>query len=409
MAVATHDFRITTYPARVYSGKDALGNLPAELKRHRAKRVFIISGRSVSRKTDLVERIKALMGDAFAGLYDEMGKDTPMPDVLAARDAARAVDADLLIAVGAGSVVQGTRIVAILLAEKGDPEELCTQYPEGRAAISPKLMAPKLPIINVLTAATSAQNRGGSPMKAAGYNHRLEYFDPKTRPVALFWDSDALLTAPASMMRSSAAAIYWRAVMNMGYVREKATPMSDMNRRQVFELVGSAVLRLQDSTQEQADAAPRIDLCIATFLNNREVDDGGGRVRHWPGRVVYAFAAALFNLHEEVGQGEANAVFNGAALRLFGSREPGEMSNMAAALGVWKPGDPVAEAPLRAADEMERQFAAMGMPTRISQLNIPRASLEIILENSMKNFNSDPKREFLKERALLQKALEAAW
>ncbi len=402
-ASMVHDFRVTTYSARVYSGKDALGNLPAELKRHRARRAFIISGRSVSRKTDLIERIKALLGDAFAGLYDEMGKDTPMPDVLAARDAARAADADLLIAVGAGSVVQGTRIVAILLAEKGDPEALCTQYPEGRAAISPKLMAPKLPIINVLTAATSAQNRGGSPMKADGYDHRLEYFDPKTRPVALFWDSDALLTAPVSMMRSSAAAIYWRTVMNMGYVR--ATPMSDMNRRQVFELVRSAALRVQDA----ADVAPRIDLCIATFLNNREVDDGGGRVRHWPGRVVYAFAAALFNLHEEVGQGEANAVFNGSALRHFGSREPGEMSNMAAALGVWKPGDTVSDAPLRVADEMERQFSSMGMPTRISQLNIPRSSLEVILENSMKNFNSDPKREFLKERALLQKALEAAW
>jgi hypothetical protein len=69
----------------------------------------------------------------------------------------------------------------------------------------------------------------------------------------------------------------------------------------------------------------------------------------------------------------------------------------------------VSDAPLRAADEMERQFATMGMPTRISQLNIPRSSLEVILENSMKNFNSDPKREFLKERALLQQALEAAW
>ncbi len=405
-----HDFRITTYPCRVYSGKDALGNLPAEVKRHRAKRAFIICGRSVSRKTDLIERMRALLGEAFAGLYDEMGKDTPMPDVLAARDGARAAGADLLIAVGAGSVVQGTRIVAILLAEKGDPEELCTQYPEdGRAAISPKLMAPKLPIINVLTAATSAQNRGGSPMKADGHDHRLEYFDPKTRPVALFWDSDALLTAPASMMRSTAAAIYWRAVMNMGYAPGSAAPMADMNRRQVFELVTQALPALQDAAEGTVDVAPRIDLCIATFLNNREVDDGGGRVRHWPGRVVYAYAAALFNLHEEVGQGEANAVFNGSALRHFGSREPEAMCNMAAALGVWKPGDPVAEAPLRAADEMERRFAAMGMPTRISQLNIPRSSLAVILENSMKNFNSDPKREFLREQPLMQKALEAAW
>ena len=54
----THDFRLVSYPVRVYSGKDALENLPAEVGRHRAKRAFIICGRSVSRNTPLVARVK---------------------------------------------------------------------------------------------------------------------------------------------------------------------------------------------------------------------------------------------------------------------------------------------------------------------------------------------------------------
>lgn len=69
MTTHTHDFRITTFAGRVYAGKDALGNLPAELKRHRAKRAFIICGRSVSQKTDLIRRIQALLGDAWACPY----------------------------------------------------------------------------------------------------------------------------------------------------------------------------------------------------------------------------------------------------------------------------------------------------------------------------------------------------
>ena len=44
-----HAFRVVSFPVRVYSGKDALGNLPAELKRNKAKRAYIICGRSVSR------------------------------------------------------------------------------------------------------------------------------------------------------------------------------------------------------------------------------------------------------------------------------------------------------------------------------------------------------------------------
>ena len=156
-----HDFRLVNYPLRLYSGKDALENLPAELKRQRASRAFIVCGRTVSRKTPLIERIRNILGDTFAGAFDEMEKESPLPAILRARDAAREARADLLIGVGAGSVIQATRVVAILLAEKRPVEELITQYPEQGPAISPKLLEPKLPIINVLTAATSAQKRSG--------------------------------------------------------------------------------------------------------------------------------------------------------------------------------------------------------------------------------------------------------
>ena len=396
-----YDFRIAGTTARVYSGKDALGNLPAEIKRNRAHRAFIVCGRSVSHKTALIDRLRALLGDALAGVYDEMGKDTPLADVVAARDAARDAQADLLIAVGGGSVIQGTRVAAILLAEKQPAEELATQYPEFGAAISPKLMAPKLPIINILTIGTTAQNRGGSPVKSGGY--RLEFFDPKTRPVALFWDPEALLTAPVSMMRTSGATNYWAAVKNMGYVR--TSPLADFSRRQVFELMRNSLPRLADPN----DVSVRLDLCLATYLQNREVDDGGGRSQHWVGRVTYAFATALFNLHGHVGQGEANSAFAPTVMRRLGARDAAAMCRIAETLGVWHEGNAIEEAPLRAADLLEKQLASIGMPGKVSDLGIPRASAAIILANSLKNFNADPKREFVKERALLGEILDAAW
>jgi hypothetical protein len=190
------DFRAVSYPVRLYSGKDALETLPAELKRHKATRAFVVCGRSVSRKTDLIARIRRILGSALAGVFDEMAKESPLHAVQGAADAARAAQADLLVAVGAGSVIQATRVVAILLAEKGPVASLITQYPEHGPAVSPKLLAPKCPIINVLTAGTSAQNRAGAAVKSETLDHRMEFFDPKTRPVAVYWDADALLTAP---------------------------------------------------------------------------------------------------------------------------------------------------------------------------------------------------------------------
>jgi alcohol dehydrogenase class IV len=399
----TYDFRIVSYPTRIYSGLDALDQLPSEAGRHRAKRAFVVCGRSVSQKTSLITRIRALLGASLAGVYDEMGKDSPIADVLAARDKARAAEADLLIAVGAGSVVQATRIVAILLAEKEPLEKLITQYPEGGAAISPKLMAPKLPIINVLTVGTSAQNRGGSPAKSEEAGRRLEFFDPKTRPAALFWDQDALLTAPVSMVCASGGAVFWRAIMNMGY--SKATPLSDFNRKEVFELTRSALSGLKDPR----DVAARMNLCLATYLQNREVDDGASGVRHWVSRVVYAFASAIFNMHGEVSQGAAHCALTPAVMRRLGSRDPEAMCGIAKALGVWRDGDPVGEAPFRAAAELERIFASLDLPINLTQLNIPRASAEKVLAASMTNFNADPKREFVRERELLGDVLASAW
>ena len=128
-----NDFRAVSYPVRLYSGKDALENLPAELKRQRSARAFIVCGRTVSRRTELISRMRSILGDASAGVFDEMAKEAPLAAVLAARDAARDANADLLIGVGAGGVIQATRVVAILLAETRPIEELITQYPDSLA------------------------------------------------------------------------------------------------------------------------------------------------------------------------------------------------------------------------------------------------------------------------------------
>jgi hypothetical protein len=49
------------------------------------------------------------------------------------------------------------------------------------------------------------------------------------------------------------------------------------------------------------------------------------------------------------------------------------------------------------------------MPTRLRELNLRREGLTQVLENSLKNFNADPKREFVRERALLHDVLLQAW
>jgi alcohol dehydrogenase class IV len=96
-------------------------------------------------------------------------------------------------------------------------------------------------------------------------------------------------------------------------------------------------------------------------------------------------------------------------MRKLGYRDPEAMARIAAALGTWREGDAVAEAPERAASGLESAMRSIGMPVRVSELGIPRDSLAEILEKSLKNFNADPRREFVRERDMLWDALQSTW
>ena len=401
----SYDFRATGHPVRLYSGKDALERLPDEVVRARATRAFIVCGRTVSRKTPLIAHMKALLAERCAGVFDEIDKETTRSSIARAVEAARAARADLVVGVGAGSVIQGARIVTILLAEKRPVEELITRYPDHGPAVSAKLMEPKLPIINVLTAPTTAQNRAGSRMKDDATARGMEFFDPKTRPVAIFWDTDALLTAPAGLIRTGAGNIYCRAAMNLGAVAEN--PLVEGDRLQSYRLAAGALTRIADP----ADPAPRLDLCAATLLQNREADDGGSQfARHWPMRVAYAFSTSLISVFPQLGQGDAYAALMGTILRSLGHRDPEAMGLIAQGLGIaeTRAGTP-AELPARIADRMDEVFSTLGMATRLSGLGIERERLPQVLELSLTNFNADPRREFIRERERLSAILEAAW
>lgn len=398
------DFRAVSTPFRVYSGKDALKNLPTELKRCKSRRAFILCGRTVSRRTGLIERMRGTLGAACAGVFDEIEKDSTLPSVLNATAAARTANADLLIGVGGGSVIQAVRVVAILLAEQRPPHELITQYPERGPAISPKLLAPKLPIINVLTLPTTAQNRGGSAVRDDNLDHRMEFFDPKTRPKAIFWDADALLTAPPALTRSTSCTVYWRTVMNLAWT--DINPLLEGVRLHAYHLAARALPAVMDP----ANAAARIELCAAAFLQNRDADEGGATVaRPWATRVIYAFATALLVCFPHIGQGEAHTALTGSVLRRLGARDPEAIARLAREIGAWDDNLPLADAPQRAADHFEKLFKSLEMPTRLRELDIPRDGLAKALENSLKNFNADPKREFVRERDLLNDVLQQAW
>lgn len=400
-----HTFRAVGYPLRLYSGENALDRLPDEVDRRKAKRAFVICGNTVATKTDLLGRIEALLGPLYAGAFTAMDKDSSWPRVRDATEAAREAGADLLVAVGGGSVIVGTRVVAILLAEKGDAFALMTQYPEGKPAYSPRLMAPKPPIINVLTTPTNAMNRGGSGLKNDDLDHRMEFFDPKTRPCAIFWDSGALLTAPPELIRSTATTAHANTLRALG---GDMNPLVAADRRHAFRLLNTALPRVME---EPDNAGLRIDLCAASFLQCRADDDDQGRrrSRDKTSSAAYALATALHIRYDHVWQGESTTAVMPTVTRLTPPEDLRVARRIAETIGVWRDGMTAETAAEATADALDTLYDRIGMPKRLNQLDIPRDDLSLLAEDTLKNFNANPgaRPDGYVDRML--RYLEAAW
>lgn len=399
-------FRAAGFSWRLFAGPQAIeSNMRDTVDRARARRAFVVCSPSINRRTSLVRRIQSALGDRYTGVFDGIEKDSTYASVVAAKEAAAAAKADLLIAVGGGSVIVSTRAVAIFLAETGSPFDLMTQYPEGKPAYSPRLMAPKLPIINIPTTPTSAMNRAGTGLKNPELDQRMEFFDPKTRPQAVFLDDDALLSAPPWLLRSTATTSFADALGLMAKVG--LNPLVEGDRSHAFHLAHQGYLRLVDEIE---NPEVRMGLALSSFLRNRAEDDGLIRARSGAFAGNYAVSTALHIRYPHVGQGESTSVVHAQSIRLARNIEPEPAGQVAEAIGVWREGMDAKAAALAVADSLEALYTRVGVPTQLRQLEIPKDDLLGIAKETVKNFNANPGMRSAEEQ--VQEALrllEAAW
>jgi len=396
-------FRASGHSWRLYCGSKVVEkHLMEVIARAGAKRAFVVCSPSINKRTDTVRRIEKALGPVLAGVFDQIEKDCPYPNVCAARDAARDANADLLVAVGGGSVLVATRAVAIFLGEDRNPFEIMTQYPADKPAYSPRLAAPKIPIVNIPTTPTSAMNRAGTGLKNADLDHRMEFFDPKTRPQAILLDYEVLMTTPSSSHRSTATTVFSSAVGAIAAA--ESNPLVEGDRLQAFRLAFRAYSAL---AQDRDDAASRADLCIAAFLQNRAEDDGARMGASSSFGGDYAVSTALHVEFPHVGQGESISTVHASKIRLSQDDDAAAAQVVAEALGL-DPGSKPTR--LAIADELERLYRGVGMPIRLRELDIPRSALPLIAGQTVKNFNANAGVRSDSERiAAAQQLLEAAY
>ena len=113
---------------KVIFGPGSLAKLPDQVDRLGGRRAFIVTGNTLATKTDLVERVKAALGERCVGVFHDSRQHVPRQAVMEATEAARSASADLLISFGGGSPIDLAKMVALCLADDIRTEEGLDRY-----------------------------------------------------------------------------------------------------------------------------------------------------------------------------------------------------------------------------------------------------------------------------------------
>ena len=183
---------IHRYPPmdRVIYGIPLARALADEVSRLDARAVYVMASGTLHRETDVIEGVRRVLGNRFAGVCARIGSHTPRVDVVAAANEARTLKADLILTVGGGSVTDAAKMVGLCLGNNvSSPRQLdafrAVVTPDGKTerppveapAVrsidnSPKCMSPEMTtVLRTSSLSIMASNLAFSRGKLAHFSH----------------------------------------------------------------------------------------------------------------------------------------------------------------------------------------------------------------------------------------------
>ncbi len=316
MMGGTHTFLPTS---RVHFGPGSLRKLEEEARFH--DRAFVVTGRSLDENTDLVRRVEALLGGKHAGTFAGMGQHTPGSAVELAAGGAEAAGADLLVSVGGGSVIDGTKAVSRQLG-----------YPAQVA------------VPTTLSGAEWA-HRVGVTDEAAG--KKSGFADPGTVPPVVILDPGATVFTPERLWLSTGIRALDHAVE--GFLYGGDHPVTDVTGLEgARRLVGL----LPRSKEDPENLEVRAGLQIAAWLAYFGPLNTPMGLSHELGRRI----GASYN----VPHGVTSCITLSPSLEVAKETTPAEhWQRLADALG----GDP--------AGQVASLVRGLGLPDRLRDVGVP--------------------------------------
>ncbi|MET3515165.1 maleylacetate reductase [Pseudacidovorax sp. 1753] len=289
---------------RVVFGQPAAEVVAAEAERLGAKRVFVLTAALLAEQTDVPARLAVALGARHAATWSGIAAHTPRDDVIAAVEAARRADADLLVALGGGSVIDAAKVVATCLVNDvgtvDDMDALRKSPSQSMTAAGAGVRAPQLPLLAVPTTLAGAEFTAYAGVTHPRTRLKEVFTHPQQVPRVVVLDPAVTLPTPQALWLSTGVRALDHAVEDICSI--DAQPYSQGTALQAIRLLTRA---LPATHRDAGNLRARLDAQVAGWLStvgsqagvNKGASHGIGHALGGTGGVPHGLTSCILMPH----------------------------------------------------------------------------------------------------------------
>ncbi|WP_315714225.1 MULTISPECIES: iron-containing alcohol dehydrogenase [unclassified Bradyrhizobium] len=191
---------------QVIFGKPAGQALAEEAERLNAHRVFLIASHTLNTKTDEIEKIRKALGSRYAGTFDGVPQHTTRTSAVAAAARAVGAGADLIVAVGGGSVVDAAKIVLMCIEHKITDEGGLDGFEVVSTPEGPRpgpFRAPRVRMIAIPSTLSGGEYNAGSLVTDTRRKLKQIFHHPLMMPRSIILDPAITVHTPQNLWLGS--------------------------------------------------------------------------------------------------------------------------------------------------------------------------------------------------------------
>lgn len=187
-------------PTKVFFGKDQVNVLPEEVKKY-GSRVLLVYGGGSIKKIGLYDKVVELLKSNNISFFELSGVE-PNPRVTTVRkgiEICRENNIDLVLAVGGGSTIDCSKVIAAGVSYEGDPWDIVLDPSKIKSVIS---------VASILTlAATGSEMNSGAVISNLETNEKLGTGNPGMTPKFSILDPTYTISVPKNQTAAGTADI----------------------------------------------------------------------------------------------------------------------------------------------------------------------------------------------------------